>query len=69
MYIPKSVKRERQTENLDVASWALDATDMAALDGLTTPDALETFQGLYVKCSVRDTPLAESAARAPITRI
>ena len=35
-----------------------DADDMGQLDGLTTPEALEAFRALYIKCVTRDTPLA-----------
>lgn len=55
VYIPKSVKRERMIENAQVFDFALDESDLARLDALTTPDALETFAGLYRKCVNRDT--------------
>jgi len=56
IYIPKSQKRERMIENMQVLDWELAAEDMEALDALTTPEALETFKQLYFKCVQRDTP-------------
>ena len=35
----------------------LSGEEMRALDQLTTPEALEDFKALYLKCIVRDTPL------------
>ena len=35
VYIPKSVKKERMVENMDVFGFELDEADMAALDGRT----------------------------------
>ena len=67
IYIPKSVKRERMEQNLDVFGWELDAADMASLDGLTTPAAIGKFKELYVKCVTRDTPLPADAAKTDIT--
>mmetsp|Transcript_46074 Transcript_46074/g.112235 ORF Transcript_46074/g.112235 Transcript_46074/m.112235 type:complete len:375 (+) Transcript_46074:22-1146(+) len=58
IYIPKSVKRERMIQNGGVFDFALEDADMASLDALTTPEALQTFKELYIKCVVRDTPLA-----------
>lgn len=55
VYIPKSVKRERMVENSQVFDFALTDDDMAQLDGLTTPEALQAFQELYRKCVNRDT--------------
>jgi len=62
IYIPKSVKKERMLENKDVLSFELDADDIAALDALTTPEAIAKFRELYTKCVVRDTPDADRAA-------
>jgi len=56
IYIPKSVKKERMLENMDVFGFTLDETDLAMLDGKTTPEAIAKFKELYVKCVVRDTP-------------
>ena len=56
--IAKSMKRERMRENAAIFDFELDAEDMAKLDALTTPESLQTFQELYRKCVVRDTPLA-----------
>ncbi len=67
IYIPKSVKRERMEQNLDVFGWELEASDMASLDGLTTPAAIAKFKELYVKCVTRDTPLPADAAKTDIT--
>jgi len=55
IYIPKSVKKERMVENALVFDFALSEDEMAKLDSLTTPDALDTFQSLYRKCVNRDT--------------
>jgi len=55
VYVPKSVKTERMVENAQVFDFELDADDLTILDSLTTPLAIETFQGLYRKCVNRDT--------------
>lgn len=55
IYLPKSVKKERMIENANVFDFSLSPTDLQALDQLTTPDALDTFQQLYRKCVNRDT--------------
>ena len=62
IYIPKSVKRERMADNMAVFDFELAADDVAALDALTTPAAIEKFKELYVKCVLRDTPDAGRAA-------
>jgi len=59
IYIPKSVKKERMLENMDVFSFVLDEADMQILDNKTTPEAIATFKALYTKCVVRDTPDAD----------
>ena len=59
VYMPKSTKKARMVENADVVSFQLDGDDLAALDALTTEDALAAFKALYEKCVVRDTPLSE----------
>jgi len=53
--MPKSVKRERMVENAQVFDFTLSEADMTRLDGLTTPENIETFVGLYRKCVNRDT--------------
>jgi len=55
VYIPKSVKKQRMLENANVFDFSLSADEMAQLDGLTTPEAIETFKSLYRKCVNRDT--------------
>lgn len=55
VYTPKSVQTQRMRENAAVFDFELAAPDMQALDGLTTPEALETFVALYRKCVNRDT--------------
>ena len=55
IYIPKSVKKERMLENSQVLDFALTEEEMKELDGLTTPENLEKFVGLYRKCVNRDT--------------
>jgi len=58
VYLPKSEREERMRENAAVFDFELSPTDMASLDALTTPEALQEFRALYAKCVVRDTPLA-----------
>uniref|UniRef100_A0A7S1EHG2 NADP-dependent oxidoreductase domain-containing protein n=1 Tax=Hemiselmis andersenii TaxID=464988 RepID=A0A7S1EHG2_HEMAN len=58
IYIPKSVKKERMEENADVFGWELEGGDVARLDALTTDSSLQAFKELYIKCVVRDTPMA-----------
>ena len=65
VYIPKSVKEPRMVENMAVFDFELDADDMAKLDALTTPAAIENFVELYNKCCTRDTP---DAGRADLLR-
>ena len=59
VYIPKSVRKDRMQENAKVFHFALDEDDVALLDSLTTPSALDTYEALYRKCVVRDTPITE----------
>lgn len=56
--IPKSVQEKRMRENAAVFDFTLSEEDMTSLDGLTTPENITTFQGLYEKCVNRDTPCA-----------
>eukprot|EP00929_Paragymnodinium_shiwhaense_P054484 TRINITY_DN2730_c1_g1_i3.p1 TRINITY_DN2730_c1_g1~~TRINITY_DN2730_c1_g1_i3.p1 ORF type:complete len:404 (-),score=87.02 TRINITY_DN2730_c1_g1_i3:47-1258(-) len=60
VYIPKSVRKGRMLENSKVFDFELSSGDMLALDSLTTPEAIDAFEGLYKKCVNRDTPLAGS---------
>lgn len=55
VYVPKSVKKERMVENAQVFDFELSEEEMEELDGLTSPEALEAFEGLYRKCVNRDT--------------
>ena len=55
VYVPKSVKKERMIENSQVFDFTLTLEEMSQLDDLTTPTAIETFEGLYRKCVNRDT--------------
>lgn len=55
VYIPKTSKQARMAENASVFHFELDKDDLQILDNLTTPAALETYRGLYVKCVNRDT--------------
>jgi diketogulonate reductase-like aldo/keto reductase len=54
-YVPKSIKKERMVENSQVFDFDLTEDEMKEMDALTTPDAIETFVGLYRKCVNRDT--------------
>ena len=55
VYVPKSVKKERMVENSQVFDFELSSSEIETLDNLTTPEALDTFVGLYRKCVNRDT--------------
>jgi len=57
-YFPKSVRHERMVENANVFDFAIEAQDMDRLDALTTPDNLQLFRDLYMKCVNRDTSKA-----------
>jgi len=65
--IPKSVKAHRMEENLALFDFELPAEDMAALDALTTPDAIAKYVELYRKCVIRDTPLGPEGIKMAIT--
>lgn len=60
VYIPKSENRGRMIENAKVFDFKLSEADMTALSEMTTPETIAEFKALYEKCTVRDTPLAES---------
>lgn len=55
IYVPKSVKMGRMVENAQVFDFELSNEEMSVLDSLTTPEAVQTFVGLYRKCVNRDT--------------
>jgi diketogulonate reductase-like aldo/keto reductase len=55
VYTPKSAQVHRMLENAAVFDFELTAVDMATLDALTTPQALDNFRDLYRKCVNRDT--------------
>lgn len=55
VYFPKSVKKERMEENAQILDFELTVDEMAELDSLTTPEAIDSFVGLYRKCVNRDT--------------
>ena len=55
IYLPKSVQTARMQENAQVFDFEISDADMATLDGLTSPETLKTFEGLYRKCVNRDT--------------
>lgn len=55
VYMPKSVKMHRMIENAEVFDFELSDDEMKELDGLTTPEAFDAFEGLYRKCVNRDT--------------
>ena len=69
--IAKTETVARMAENADVFDWVIDDADMARLDALTTRENIATYEELYFKCIVRDTPLAgslaDAAARPTIT--
>jgi len=54
--VAKSSNKARMQQNLDINGFTISPTDMAILDNLTTPEALEEYRQLYIKCVVRDTP-------------
>jgi len=57
-HVPKASAPERMAENADLFSFDLSAKQLESLSGLTTPEALENFKQLYIKCIWRDTPEA-----------
>lgn len=50
-----------------VFDFELPAEDMAALDAMTTPEAVAKFGELYRKCVIRDTPLPPDGIKMKIT--
>lgn len=60
VYMPKSENKERMVENMGVFDFEISSDDMKTLCGMSTQDNVDVFKGLYEKCVVRDTPLAES---------
>ena len=52
---------------MNIFDFELDSDDMAALDSMTTPEAISKFVELYRKCVVRDTPVPPDQAKVTIT--
>jgi diketogulonate reductase-like aldo/keto reductase len=61
--LTKSTRTERLRENLDLDGFELSRAELARLEALSTPTAIEAFAELYRKCVIRDTPL-EALAKA-----
>ncbi len=55
--IAKTVRKARMEENMSLFDFSLTQEEMSSLDALTTPESLDEFKALYLKCVVRDTPL------------
>jgi len=57
-HVPKTSTPERMSQNADIFSFELSAKQMELLSGLTTPEAIDNYKQLYIKCIWRDTPEA-----------
>ena len=69
IYMAKSTKVKRIQENYNVAGIELEADDIQALEGLTTPEACEKYITLYKKCVVRDTPLESQTGDVGVKQV
>eukprot|EP01090_Pellita_catalonica_P013480 TRINITY_DN3210_c0_g1_i1.p1 TRINITY_DN3210_c0_g1~~TRINITY_DN3210_c0_g1_i1.p1 ORF type:complete len:317 (-),score=47.02 TRINITY_DN3210_c0_g1_i1:853-1776(-) len=59
IYIAKTTSPQRMVENQGVLDWKLEAADVAELDKLTSKESIDAAHELYLKCRIRDTPLAQ----------
>lgn len=66
--LPKSATTSRMESNLQLFEMELTPEDMAALDGLTTPESLSDFEAHFAKRAVvdPDAPTVDTYAAAAI---